>query len=332
MKRAVTVLALLLGGVSLAQMETRILPDPLVVIGVAQEAPNSNGLIVLRGRYSPHLRIVDAVTGELRRELWLPADVLHATAPALSRDGRWLAVLLTPDSTNGWTRVGLVNLTSSGKPDQPTGPTRILASPGLRGTTLLALNHDGSRLAAGNRSGYAQLWDTQEAKRLTTVNSDTKLEPNALNFTPDGTLFAPMFRGQVKTRLFDTVKGDLKNTLAGVGIGQFAPDSKNFIASRGRLIDLGSGKEQPAEQAAYLKNTSGLIGFSMDGARALVRRAGTDGQGREWLELREVATGRTLGAVTRISDGYPEFLSPDGTSLIGGDGQGGVRILPIAPR
>lgn len=332
MKRAVPAFALLLGGTVLAQMETRILPDPLVVIGVAQETPGSNGLIVLHGRYSPHLRIVDAATGELKRELWLPAETLHNVPPAISRDGKWLAVLLTPDPANGWTRVGLVNLTSSGTPDQPTGPTRTLASPGLKGTALLALNADGSRLAAGNRNNYVQLWDTQESKRLTTIQSDTKQPPTALNFTPDGSLFAPMFRGQTKTRLFDGRSGEPKNTLAGVGIGQFAPDSKSFIASRGRLIDLASGKERPAEAAAYLKTIGNIIGFSMDGARMLTKRPSTDAQGREWLELREVATGRTLGAVTRISDGYPEFLSPDGTSLIGGDGQGGVRILPIAPR
>lgn len=332
MKRAVPLLALLLGSFTLAQMETRILPDPLVIIGVAQETPNSNGLVVLRGRYSTHLRIVDAATGELRRELWLPADVIHSIPPALSRDGKWLALMLTPDSQSGWARVGIVNLTSSGKPDQPTGTTKTFTSPGLRGTTMLALNQDGTRLAAGNHNGYVQLWDVAEAKRLTTINSETKLEPSALTFTPDGTLFAPIFRGQTKTRLFTTQTGELKNTLAGVGFGQFGPDSKTFIASRGRLIALDTAKEQPADSATYLKGQSGIIGFSMDGQRVLVKRAGTDSQGREWLELREVATGRTLGAITRISDGWPEFLSPDGTSLIGGDGQGGVRILPIAPR
>ncbi|MFC3862121.1 WD40 repeat domain-containing protein [Deinococcus antarcticus] len=332
MKRAVPLLALLLGSFTLAQMETRILPDPLVVLGVVQETPNTSGLIVVRNRYSTHLRLVDGSTGELRRELWLPAEVIHSIAPALSRDGKWLALVMTPDPQSGWTRVGIINLTSSGKPDQPTGTTRTLASPGLKGTTMLALNADGSRLAAGNRNGYVQLWDTQEAKRLATITSDTKLEPSALHFTPDGKLFAPMFRGQTKTRLFNTLDGTLKNTLAGVGVGQFGPDSQGFLASRGRVIDLASGKELPAENGAFLKGIGGIVGFSMDGTRALVKRSGADTQGREWLEIREVASGRTLGALTRISDGYPEFLSPDGTSLIGGDGQGGVRILPIAPR
>ncbi|RJF71863.1 WD40 repeat domain-containing protein [Deinococcus cavernae] len=332
MKRAVPLLALLLGSSTLAQMETRILPDPLVVLGVTQDTAGGSGLIALRNRYSTHLRLVDAGTGELKRELWLPADVIHNLSPALSRDGKWMALMLTPDPQSGWARVGIVNLTSSGKPDQPSGPTKILASPGLKGTTALALNADGSRLAAGNSNGYVQLWDTREAKRLTTINSDTKLAPSALHFTPDGQLLAPMFRGQVKTRLFNTLDGTLRNTLAGVGVGQFGPDNASFLASRGRVIDLQSGKEKPAENAAFLKGAGSIIGFSMDGTRVLVKRASTDAQGREWLELREVASGRTLGAVTRISDGYPEFLSPDGTSLIGGDGQGGVRILPIAPR
>lgn len=330
MKRVLPLAAALLLGAAFAQMETRIPPDPLVIIGVGQDLPASAGVVALRGRYSTHVRIVDATTGEQKREIWLPPEIQHSVPPALSGDGKWLAVALTPDPASSTPRVGILNVSASNKPDEAKPFAMILMSAGLKGTSLLALSRDGSRLAAGNKNGYVQLWDAQGATRLTTIQSDTKLEPNALNFSPDGTLFAPMFRGQTKTRIFDSKTGQLKTTLGGVGVGQFSPDGRGFLASRGRLVSLADGKEQ--QQPLYLKGASGVIGYSADGTRILIRRTESDAQGRDWLELRETLLGRTLGAITRISDGWPEFLSPDGTALIGGDGQGGVRILPIAPK
>ncbi|WP_291425806.1 hypothetical protein [Deinococcus sp.] len=328
--RAGLVAGLLLSAPALAQMETHIPPDPLMLVGVAQEAAPSNGIAVLRGRYSAHVRVVDATTGEQRREFWLPPEVVQTVPPALSADGRRLAVMLTPDPATQTPRVGLVNAAVGSRPGAEPPLAMVLMSPGLRGTINLALNGDGSRLAAGNKNGYVQLWDAQAATRLTTIQSETKLEPSALNFSPDGTLFAPIFRGQTKTRIFDAASGQPKLTLRGVGLGQFTADSQGFLATRARLISLRDGKEQP--QPAYLKGTAGVIGYSTDGSRVLVRNAAADTQGREWLELREVTTGRVLGTMSRITDGMPEFLSPDGTSLIGGDGEGGVRIVPLAPR
>lgn len=321
---------LLVGGLASAQTETRIPPDPLMVMGVGQDLQTSAGVAALRGRYSTHMRMVDAATGEQKFDIFLPPEIQYNVPPALSGDGKWLAVALTPDPASGTPRVGILNVAVSNKPDQDKSISMILMSPGLKGTTLLALNRDGTRLAAGNKNGYVQLWDALAATRLTTIQSDTKLEPNALNFSPDGNLFAPMFRGQTQTRIFDSKTGELKTTLRGVGVGQFSPDGRGFLASRGRLVSLADGKEQ--QQPLYLKGAGGIIGYSTDGTRILVRRATTDAQGREWLELRETLLGRTLGAITRISDGWPEYLSPDGTALIGGDGQGGVRILPIAPK
>ncbi|GAA5514676.1 hypothetical protein Dcar01_03432 [Deinococcus carri] len=353
--------------------ETRVPPDPLVLIGVAQEGQLGTavgGLAAVRGRYSAHVRLLDAVTGEVRREVFLPPEVQLNVAPALSRDGRWLAVALTPDPVTRAGRVGVLSTfppqpglvqPSSAQPASaqpgpvpsgaaPAGPAlpssaplspaqpgplppgfqKVLSAGGLIGTLLLAFSPDGTRLAAGNRSGYAQLWDWQAGRRVTTVSSESGREPSRLEFSPDSRLFAPIFRGQTRTRLFDVPTGALRTTLGGVGYGTFTPDSRGLLASRGRLITLPEGREAPTPP--YLIGTSGVIGFSADGTRVLVRRTGVDVQGREWLELREVATGRTLGALTRVWDGWPEALSPDGTTLLGGDGEGGIRLLPLAPR
>ncbi|WP_231557249.1 WD40 repeat domain-containing protein [Deinococcus sp. YIM 77859] len=328
---AVTALVLL-SLVEAAPGETRVPPDPLVLVGVAPGAVAGltgtplNGVAAVRGRYSAHVRLLDAVTGESRGAVFLPPEVQLSIPPALSRDGRWLAVVLTPDPL---TRAGRVGILST-LPASPPGFQKILSAGGLTGTLNLAFSPDGTRLAAGNRQGYAQLWDWQAGRRVATVASQGGFEPTRLEFSPDGRLFAPIFRGQTRTRIFDAQTGELRTTLNGVGYGSFTPDSRGFLASRGRLINLADGKEAPTP--LYLVGTSGVIGFSADGTRVLVRRTGVDVQGREWLELREVASGRTLGALTRVWDGWPEALSPDGTTLIGGDGEGGIRLLPLAPR
>ncbi|ABF45014.1 MULTISPECIES: WD40 repeat domain-containing protein [Deinococcus] len=312
--------------------ETRVPPDPLVLVGVAPRVlpgpPGTlaAGIAAVRGRYSAHVRLLDPTTGEVRREVFLPPEVQLDVPPALSADGRWLAVVLTPDPVTHVGRVGILSTT----PTTPPGFQKVLSAGGLNGTLALAFGPDGTHLATSNRSGYAQLWEWPTGRRVTTVTSETGYEPSRLEFSPDGRLFAPIFRGQTRTRIFDTQTGALRTTLSGVGYGTFTPDSRGFLASRGRLINLADGKELPAP--AYLAGTSGVLGFSADGTRVLVRRTGVDVQGREWLELREVATGRTLGALTRVWDGWPEALSPDGTTLIGGDGEGGIRLLPLAPR
>lgn len=312
--------------------ETRVPPDPLVLVGVApqlqpgQVGAGEGGVVAVRGRYSSQVRLLDAVTGESRRAVLLPPEVRLDVPPALSADGRWLAVALTPDPL---TRAGRVGVLSTFQP-APSGFQKLLVAGGLSGTLNLAFSPDATRLAAGNRGGYVQLWDWTAARRVTTVTSQSGYEPSRLEFSPDSRLFAPMFRAQTKTRLFDALTGELRATLGGVGYGTFTPDSRGLLASRGRLVRLTDGRELPPP--AYLAGTGGVIGFSADGTRVLVRRSGVDAQGREWLELREVASGRTLGALTRVWDGWPEALSPDGTTLIGGDGEGGLRLLPLAPR
>ena len=378
MKAALSTALAALLTVASAQVEIRIAPDPLLILGVAQDtapqpaagsaampAPGSpalatpipgnpasansalvnatsagpgpaaatGGLVAVRGQYSLHVRLLDASTGELRRELWLPSETDLRVPPALSGDGRWLAAALTPDPQTREGRVAILSTVQGGAtrgplPLAPGGWT--VRSGGLDGTQSLALSRDGMRLAAGNRNGYAQLWDWQAGKRIATIQSENRSEPAALLFSPDSRLFAPMFRGQVRTRIFDARTGDLRTTLSGVGVGTFSPDSLGFLGSRGRLVSLATGRE--VTPPAYLSGSAGTLGFSMDGRRVLVRGLATDGLGRDWLELRDAASGRTVGTLTRIADGYPEFLSPDGTSLLGGDGQGGVRILPIAPR
>lgn len=312
------VLSALVAGGQAAPIQ--IPPDPLILLGTLSQ--DNKSIAVLHGKYSSHIRMVDTQTGEQKHETWLPAEALLTIRPALSGDGQKIAFVLGPDD-KGNTRVAVVSAKN------PTLENAVILTGGLQQTILLALNHDGSRLATGNQNGYAQLWDVSKATRLTTILSDTKREPAHLLFgKEDNTdVFAAIFKGQTRTRIFHAQTGELLITLSGVGTGAFSPTNTGFLATRGRFISLKDGKELP--QPPYLKETSGVIDHTADGTQILVRRNDLDSQGREWLELREVASGKILGTLTRIPDGNPEFLSADGLALLTGDGQGGIRILPL---
>lgn len=292
-------------------------PDPLLLLGTAQE--NGTTLLSVRGKYSSHIRFVDVQTGELKHQVWLPPETVLTIRPALSGDGKKMALLLSPD-TKGNARVVVLDS------HHPVLDEAVILVGGLDKTAFLSLNHDGTRLAAGNKNGYVQLWDTEKGQRLVTIPTDTGREPLSVQW--GGEMMATFFRGQTKTRLFSTKTGQSLMTLSGVGTGLLSADGLSFWATRGRWFSVKDGKEQATQ--AVLKGTSGVLGQSNDGKLILVRRSGLDAQGREWLDLREVATGHVLGSVTRIPDGNPELLTPDGSALVGGDGLGGIRVLPFA--
>ncbi|GAA5514678.1 hypothetical protein Dcar01_03434 [Deinococcus carri] len=243
-------------------------PEPLELVGIAPDAAPGQpgapvtGVLAVRAYGGSTVKLYDAATARQRREVLLPPEVVLTVPPALSPDGKWLAVALTPDPDTREGRVGIL----STFPVFPPAFRVVLKSEGLRGSRNFAFSPDGTRLAVGNRDGYVQLWDWQAGQRLNTVKST--IDPDWLSFSPDGRFFTPHFRGQTATQLLDGHTGAPVNTLRGVGYGMFTPDG-HFIASGGRYLSLPSGEK--VTSPAYLKGGVTVQGYSRDGKRVLVQ-------------------------------------------------------------
>lgn len=295
--------------------------ERLEVLGVAPDAqagaPGApgGGLLAVRGAGSNAVQLYDAVSGQLRRTVRLPPEVLVNVPPAISPDGRWLAVAIQTDAATGEGRIGLLSTTD---------PVYrfFLKSAGLSGTTALAFSPDGTRLAAGNRNGYAQLWNLDTRERLSTVKGQGP--PLSLEFSPDGKLFLPRFPGQKGSTLVSVSGGQPLAVLVD-GAGTLAVPGL-LVGAGGRALALPSGTPTPLP--AYLAGGAVLAGFDRSRSRALVQLP----VGPEWLalELRDVLTGRALGQwVLPAAFATAPRLLPSGQHALIGDGAGGLRLLTL---
>lgn len=293
--------------------------ERLEVLGVAPDAltpgPGQGGLLAVRGAGTGTVQLYDAVSGQLRRTVRLPPEVLVNVPPAISPDGRWLAVAIQTDAATGEGRIGLLSTTD---------PVYrfFLKSAGLSGTTALAFSPDGTRLAAGNRNGYAQLWNLDTRERLSTVKGQGP--PLSLEFSPDGKLFLPRFPGQKGSTLVSVSGGQPLAVLVD-GAGTLAVPGL-LVGAGGRALALPSGTPTPLP--AYLAGGAVLAGFDRSRSRALVQLP----VGPEWLalELRDVLTGRALGQwVLPAAFATAPRLLPSGQHALIGDGAGGLRLLTL---
>ena len=293
--------------------------ERLEVLGVAPDAPTpgpgQGGLLAVRGAGTGTVQLYDAASGQLRRTVRLPPEVLANVPPAISPDGRWLAVSIQTDAATGEGRIGLLSTTD---------PVYrfFLKSAGLSGTAALAFSPDGTRLATSNRNGYAQLWNLDTRERLSTVKGPGT--PLALNFSPDGKLFLPLFPGQKGATLVSVGTGQPLGALVD-GAGALAVPGL-LVGAGGRALALPSGTPTPLP--AYLAGGAVLAGFDRARARALVQLPA----GPEWLvlELRDVLTGRALGQwVLPAAFATAPRLLPSGEHALIGDGAGGLRLLTL---
>ena len=293
--------------------------ERLEVLGVAPDAPTpgpgQGGLLAVRGAGTGTVQLYDAASGQLRRTVRLPPEVLANVPPAISPDGRWLAVSIQTDAATGEGRIGLLSTTD---------PVYrfFLKSAGLSGTTVLAFSPDGTRLAAGNRNGYAQLWNLDTRERLSTVKG--KGVPLDLAFSPDGKLFLPHFLGQKSATLISASTGQPLGALVD-GSGELAVPGL-LVGAGGRALALPSGTPTPLP--AYLAGGAVLAGFDRQRTRVLVQLP----VGPEWLvlELRDVLTGAPLGQwVLPAAFANAPRLLPSGQHALIGDGAGGLRLLTL---
>ena len=295
--------------------------ERLEVLGVAPDAlagtpGNPQGaFLAVREVGGNAVELYDAASGQLRRTVRLPPEVLLNVAPAISPDGRWLAVAIQTEAATGEGRLGLLSTTD---------PVYrfFLKSAGLSGTSALAFSPDGTRLAVGNRNGYAQLWNLDTRERLSTVKG--KGVPLDLAFSPDGKLFLPHFLGQKSATLISASTGQPLGALVD-GSGDLAVPGL-LVGAGGRALALPSGTPTPLP--AYLAGGAVLAGFDRQRTRALVQLP----VGPEWLvlELRDVLTGAPLGQwVLPAAFANAPRLLPSGQHALIGDGAGGLRLLTL---
>lgn len=311
-----------------ALAQTVIPPEPLEVVGVApyalpeQGGGGVSGILAVRARSSAVVKLYDAASGKLRRELRLPPDAQVSVPPAISPDGRWLAVTLTPDLTSREGRISVIPTLEASSAYSVT-----LKSPGLSGSVALAFGPDSTRLAVGNTSGYAQLWAWRSGERLGTYRHTQGGAPQRLSFSPDGRFFTPFFNNQKAAQVVDASSGRVLATVPGVGSAEYTAGGDFLLA--GRSLKLPSGETAPLP--VYLLGGVKLLGYDSRRERALVQLPlVTQGDPSVTVELREIATGKPLAR--QVLDGAwlgSLTLLPDGQHAYALDAGGGLRLLDL---
>lgn len=307
-----------LGGPTLISLAA----EPQEVIGVAPDALPGRagdpitGIVAVRAVGGTVVRLYDAGTGRMRREVRLPSEVLPNVTPAISPDGKWLAVALDNDKLTG---DGLVGFFST---FQKPVYNFFLRSPGLRDSVGFAFSPDGTRLAVANKNSYVQLWNLGTRERLTTVKGS--YPPEGLFFSTDGSTFMPRFRGQKQTTLIETATGRTLTTLP-LPQADLMPGGL-LVAPGGRTVQVPGGTPLPLP--AYLAGGAVTAGFDRTAGRVLVTLPLPTQPNVTTLELREVMTGTVLARHV-LPDVESVRLMPDGEHALLRDGAGGLRLLTL---
>ncbi|MCL4251968.1 MAG: PD40 domain-containing protein [Anaerolineae bacterium] len=147
---------------------------------------------------------------------------------------------------------------------------------------------DGTRLLAGEISGFVVVWDVAsrtELYRLEGHDSDASVNGPRGVWSPDGSRIAT-YSAQNTARIWDADTGVLLHTLAGhsdhVGYIDWSPDSTRLVTAS----DDGTARiwdTQTGEEMARLDGHEALVNyarFSPDGTR--IATAGDDGRARVW--------------------------------------------------
>lgn len=296
--------------------------EPQEVIGVAadalpgREGDPITGILAVRAVGGTVVRLFDAGTGRLRREVKLPPEVIHDVTPAISPDGKWLAVAIETERSS---RDGMIGLFSTFPTPQYRG---FIRTPGLRGTIGFAFSPDGKRLAVANQYSYMQLWDTESRERLTTLKGN--FPPEAMTFSPDSKLLMPRFRGQKDTFVLSAADGKTVATLP-VASGELLPGGI-FVTPEGRALLLENGTPLPLP--AYLAGGATPAGFDRTGTRVLVTLPPLPSQpNATTVELREVMTGTVLARQVLL-DAKRVRLMPSGEQILL-EREGGLQLLSL---
>lgn len=263
-----------------------------------------------------HIRILDAMTGDVHRTL---------TAPRLP----WVqSVAYSPD--------GLTIASSGGREihrwDVMTGEQKQALKGHRDSVNGLAFSPDGQTIATGSDDGTVLLWNAETGNPERKLEGQTAAAVKTVAFSPDGRMLAS---GGGGISLWDVATGDRLRTLHGhkkwVNSIAFSPDGR-MLASGGddtmvRLWDVATGEHLHTleETGTRVRSAVLSVDFSPDG------RTLASGNWR-YVYVWDVMT----GGLKRILEGHADRVngvafSPDGRTLASGSQDGTILLWEFDP-
>jgi urea transport system substrate-binding protein len=311
------------------------LPELVAILGADRHRDGSNkycqlysaafspdGKILATGGLDKIVRLWDAATGSLRRELTGHAhpDVFNVYTLAFSPDGK---VLASGD------REGTIHLWES-----TTGQhLRTLRATG--GTLLqVAFSPDSTVLAAARDTGAVQLWDARTGDLLSSLTGG-KATIYCVAFSPDGQLLATAGRERI-IRVWDLTKSTLHGELQGhTGDARcllFHPDGCTLAsAGHDKVIRLWDVPSLSSKGVLQGHDSTVLAGaWRADGAM-LITAGEIDGTVRLWNAASDPPRCEVLKVMPpAVPWLHALALSPEGRHLAVTHPNGSVYILRLA--
>ncbi|MCX5300200.1 CHAT domain-containing protein [Streptomyces sp. NBC_00193] len=196
--------------------------------------------------------------------------------------------------------------------------------------SAVAFSADGYRIATGNTSRAARVWDAATGRLLLEVSHGACV--NALAFSPEGARFATG-GSDAMVRVWDVtgIRENLLDLRHGgdgwvlVNAVAFSPEGARFATggsgATARVWDATTGR-----QLVELRHGGGVnaVAFSPDGAR--IATGSDDHSARVW----DAATGRQLLAVRHGGGVNAVAFSPDGARIATGSDDHSARVWDAA--
>lgn len=288
--------------------------DPLELLGSTSVVENgkTTHLVAVRTVGGSVVRIYNTA-GKLQRQVSLPPEVMLKVKPALSPDGKWLAVALQNDPVTGEGRVGLLSTNTQGVYQ------KFIRAAGIRDMTTFGFNPAGTRLIVGNLNSYVQVWDITTSKRLSTVMGRGAVQ--SLNFAPDGRSFIPYFAQGKESVLISSETGEKVGLIPGAFPGTARPLVGGMVfISPGKVKSIAAGNiNMPLP--AFLIGGASPVAFDRTGETVLVQLPRS-----LKFQRRSVMTGDILSQLTLPSMGPAPRLTSDGRQAIFVDDKGDLQI------
>ncbi len=284
-----------------------IVDDP-IIFSVAF-SPDGSQIATLSESGPSWLRLWDATTGEMLREVALPLDgrVIATTDGhlAFSPDGASIAVAYT----NPVARVI----------DTRTGDVALELAHELS-INSVAWSPDGTQLATVDPDSDAPiLWDAASGERVMTTTVESAIANIA--FSPDGNL---LVGGGETVQLWNAESGDLVTTLPGydpgyVGAPAVSPDGRLLALPDYPVVvyDLPS-----ASQLYTIPIGARTVAFSPDGSRLAT-------SGFEAAGVWDSETGEMVLLAGNVHGANSVAWSPDGSQIVTGGPDGRFRVWDV---